>query len=287
MDRVDFAFIGFGEAGMAFARWGTRVYDRKTDDPATRAAKREDYRAIGVLGCDSAAEAVGGAGAVLSLVTADQALAAARAAAPLLPAGALWLDMNSVAPETKREAARAVEATGGRYVDVAVMAPVHPRKLEVPLLLSGAHAEAGLEALQAIGFTDARIVAGPLGAAAAVKMIRSVLVKGVEALTAECVLAAEAAGVTGDVLASLDATPPRGSWSAQANYNLDRMMLHGERRAAEMEEALATLEGLGAAHAMTRGTIAWQRAIGALGLVPAPGLDAKIAAIRDGGGPHA
>ena len=97
----------------------------------------------------------------------------------------------------------------------------------------------------------------------------------VEALTAECVLACDRAGVLEEVLGSLGA-----EWPALADYRLDRMMVHGVRRAAEMEESAKTLEALGIAPLMTRGTIARQRQIGSLGLVPAEGLESKLSALR-------
>lgn len=276
-----FAFIGFGEAGAAFAGGApARGYDRKTDDPATRAAKLADFAGAGVRTCADPAEALAGIGAALSLVTADQALAAARTAAPLISAGTLWLDMNSVAPDTKRAAAALVEAAGGRYVDVAVMAPVHPKRLAVPLLVGGPHADAAAAFLETIGFTDVTQVSGPVGQASSIKMIRSVMVKGLEALTAECFLAADAAGVGDAVRASLDASWPGTDWGAKADYNLDRMMVHGLRRAAEMEEVVKTLDALGTGSAMTRGTVERQRAIGTLGLAPGGDLAAKLNAIR-------
>lgn len=265
---------------MAFAGGGTaRGYDRKTDDAATRAAKLADFESAGVRACDSAAEAIVGASAILSLVTADQALAAVSEAAPHVEPQALWLDMNSVAPETKRAAAAVIHDAGGRYVDVAVLAPVHPARLGVPLLVSGPHAEAGKEALSAFGFTNVRVVAGEVGAASTIKMIRSVMVKGLEALTAEWILAAETAGIRDEAIAALNASWPGVDWAEKADYNLDRMMLHGLRRAAEMEEVVKTLDALGTGSAMTRGTVARQRAIGALGLVPPEGLAAKLAAL--------
>jgi 3-hydroxyisobutyrate dehydrogenase-like beta-hydroxyacid dehydrogenase len=173
------AFIGFGEAATAFVGGSPRprAYDVKTDAADTRAAKLADYARHGVIGASHAAEALRDADAVLCLVTADQALLAAHHGARLLRAGALWLDMNSVAPNTKRAAANAIEAVGGRYVDVAILAPVHPQRLAVPLLVSGAHAEAGAAQLRDIGFSNVRIVAGGVGKASTVKMIRSVMVK--------------------------------------------------------------------------------------------------------------
>lgn len=276
------AFIGFGEAGMAFAgaNAGNAVhgYDRKLDDPATRAGKLADFARCGVKACDTAEQALAGAGMVLSLVTADQALVAASADAAFLEPDALWLDMNSVAPDTKRAAAEIISPRA-RYVDVAVMAPVHPAQRSVPLLVSGPHASAGAAALGALGFDNVAIVPGDIGAASSIKMIRSVMVKGIEALSAECVLAAEAAGVREAVIASLDASWPGADWARRFDYNLDRMMVHGLRRAAEMEEVVKTLDALGTGAAMTCGTVARQREIGARHLTPAKGLDGKLAAL--------
>ncbi|OJY66861.1 MAG: 6-phosphogluconate dehydrogenase [Sphingobium sp. 66-54] len=258
------ALIGFGEAGHTFAAAGgwresARVFDIKTQDAASAPAMRAAYAEHGVTGCDTLAQALAGAGIVLSLVTADQTPAAAQAAAGTFPAGALFFDMNSVSPGAKQRNAAAIEAAGGRYVDVAVMAPVQPAALNVPLLVSGPHAEAGAEALLAIGFTKVTICGDRVGAASATKMVRSVMIKGIEALTAEMLLAAQTAGVTDAVLNSLG-----GDWRQRADYNLDRMLAHGRRRAAEMEEVVATLEELGIEPLLTRGTVVRQRAMGEL-----------------------
>jgi 3-hydroxyisobutyrate dehydrogenase-like beta-hydroxyacid dehydrogenase len=276
-----FAFIGFGEAGAAFAGGArARGYDRKTDSEDTRAAKLADFAAAGVEACLSGADALAGVPAVLSLVTPDQALVAAVDAASSLRPGALWFDMNSAAPDTKRAAAAVIEAAGGRYVDVAVMSPVHPARLATPLLVSGPHAGAGAAWLATIGFSHVALVPGPAGAASSIKMIRSVMVKGLEALTAECFLAAEAAGVSDAVRASLDASWPGTDWGEKADYNLGRMMAHGVRRAAEMEEVVRTLDALGTGSEMARATAERQRAIGALALAVPPTLAAKVEAIR-------
>ena len=254
------ALVGFGEAGSTFAgspawRGETRAWDIL---PERRAA----MAACGVETADRAREALAERAFFLSLVTADQALAAVREYAPLLPEGALWCDMNSVAPDTKREAAAIVERTGGRYVDVAVMAPVNPAALAVPLLISGPHALAALPLLEALGFSNLTIVGEDVGRASAIKMIRSVMVKGLEALTAECAAAAEAAGVFDEVMASLDASEKHIPWAERVAYNRERMDRHGLRRAAEMEESAKTLQGLGVEPVMTRGTIDLQRRAG-------------------------
>jgi 3-hydroxyisobutyrate dehydrogenase-like beta-hydroxyacid dehydrogenase len=259
------ALIGFGEAGSTFAdaaRWGA-------------AARGYDVRPVNfgdVAKCESNAEAVSGAPAILSLVTADQALAAARETAESIARDALYFDMNSVAPDTKRAAAAVIDASGARYVDVAVMAPVNPARLAVPLLASGPYAEAGAEALTALGFTSVRVVGQEVGRASTIKMLRSVMYKGMEALTAECLIACARAGVTEDVLASFG-----DDWASGADYRLDRMLVHGARRAAEMAESVKTLESLGVDPLMTRGTVNWEAALGALKVTDPPkALAAKL-----------
>ncbi len=276
---VDAVYIGFGEAGAALAMRGARAHDVKTSDPLTREEKSRDYTAAGVLGFDDASGALAGAKSIFSLVTADRALAAAQDYAPLMDPGALWMDMNSVAPGTKRRAAEAVEAAGGRYVDVAIMAPVLPLRHAVPLLIAEPHALAAAGVLRKAGFSDIAIAGARIGDASAIKMIRSVMVKGIEALSAECALAAYAAGVSDAVMASLDASWRDGGWASRVDYNLDRMLLHGFRRAAEMEEAARTLEELGVDSAMTRATISRQRAVGNVGAAPPEGLAEKLAMI--------
>jgi 3-hydroxyisobutyrate dehydrogenase-like beta-hydroxyacid dehydrogenase len=250
------SIIGFGEAGQAFAqaagwRGCAHVYDVQAHLAAT-------YAAIGVAGYQNSADALNEASLVLSLVTADQALIAAEDVAKHIAAGALYFDMNSVAPDTKREAARLIEAAGGRYVDVAIMAPVDPARLNVPLLVSGPHAEGGAAALATLGFTNVAVAAGDVGRASSIKMIRSIMIKGQEALTAEMMLAARQADVVDEVLSSLG-----DGWRERAAYNLERMTTHGKRRAAEMEEAAKTLVALGVDPLMTRGTVLRQREMAA------------------------
>lgn len=249
--------IGFGEAGSAFARaggWGARAAAFDIDPNRTMAMAE-----LGVTAASSSAEALSCASLVLSLVTADQTLAVARNYAPLLAPGAIWCDFNSVAPQTKREAARLVEAAGCRYADVAVLAPVNPAGLVVPLLISGPCSFDAEAALRAVGFMQTRVVGAEVGRASMIKMIRSVMVKGIEALAAEMMAAAEAAGVTEEVLASLDNSERNEGWARRTAYSLERMAAHGLRRAAEMEEAAKTLAALGVEPVMTEGAIRRQR----------------------------
>ncbi len=250
------ALIGYGEAGSTFAQAGewqsVPVWDVASDRLAI--ATQQGQRAT-----ESAPSCLGTADCVLSLVTADQAPIVAADYARHLPKGAIWCDMNSVSPVTKREAAKAIEAAGGHYVDVAILAPVNPAKLSVPLLIAGEKAEDAAQILAERGFTKTRIVSDVVGKAAAIKMIRSVMVKGMEALTYECAAAAEQAGVLDEVMSSLDASEKDWGWLQKTEYNRERMETHGARRAAEMEEVGKTLRDLGVEPVMSEGTVKLQR----------------------------
>lgn len=277
---VQIALIGFGEAGRTFAaagRWTlpARVFDIKIGGPQREAIEKA-CDAVGTVSCSNSSDALSGANLVLSLVTADQALSAAKSSAAAISSGAYYFDMNSVAPTTKRAAARLIEAAGAHYIDAAIMAPVDPARLDVPVLNSGAMADNAAQHLRDLGFRNVRSVGSNVGRASAIKMVRSVMIKGIEALTAEMLLAADAAGVVDEVLQSLGT-----DWPARADYNLDRMIVHGTRRAAEMDEVVKTLAALGIDPAMAMATVQRQRAIGGLGIEPPDGLAAKIDAIAD------
>ncbi|MEM1048432.1 MAG: DUF1932 domain-containing protein [Pseudomonadota bacterium] len=263
------AFVGFGEAATAFVSGWTQARPARLTacDIRTDAEMRARYAKYGVSGTPVGAEALAGAQAVFSVVTADQALIAAENAAPHLPADTLWLDCNSCAPKTKRRAAAAIEAAGGRYVDVAVMAPVYPKRHHVPLLISGPHADVAATALLSLDMKP-KVAGTEIGQASSIKMIRSIMVKGLEALSAECFLAARSAGVEDSVLASLAETDPAMAWPQRGAYSLERMMVHGLRRAAEMREVASTVEDLGLGGGMSAASADWQERIGALGIEP-------------------
>lgn len=269
---VKIAFIGLGEAGSALiSGWGAArageisAYDIKLDMPETAAQISEKCAALGIACAADISSAINDADIVFSTVTADQAVVAAQAGAVHLSKDAFWCDLNSCAPSSKREAAQIIESVGGRYVDVAVMSPVHPKLNMVPLLISGPHAQAVAPVLQNLPMT-LRIIEGPVGAASSIKMIRSIMVKGLEALTAECVLAAVEAGVEDEVLSSLVKSHPGTDWNAQAAYNFERSLVHGARRAAEMVEVAKTLNDLGLPNDMANATVQWQRRIAKTGV---------------------
>lgn len=233
--------IGYGEAGRAFgaglARAGASVaaYDILVPTP-DGAAIRANAAADGVAVCTAARDAVDGAAIVLSLVPADEARPVAAEAARHLRAGQLFMDMNSVSPREKETGAAIVEAAGARYVEATIMAPVVENGVASEVLLAGPAAAQAQDILSPLGMVLA-VVGDRFGAAAAVKLCRSVIVKGFEAIVVESMLAARQYGADGAVLASLQKSDPEIDWAARADYVFERVLRHGRRRAAEMRFA--------------------------------------------------
>jgi 3-hydroxyisobutyrate dehydrogenase-like beta-hydroxyacid dehydrogenase len=254
------AFIGFGEAGgvlagalVATGRHDVTAYDILVDQPASAPAIAAKGERLGVKTTRSAAEAACGAAVVISAVTAAAAGEVAREAGSYLAPGQLFLDINSVSPELKRANAAAVERGGARYVEAAVMQPVPPNGLRVPMLLGGPHARALKEILDPAGMVMT-IAGAEVGKASAIKMLRSIMIKGLEALTVECLLTARLYGVEDEIIASLDKTFPELGWEKLGGYLIGRVVEHGRRRAAEMREAAATIAETGLAPLMAGAT---------------------------------
>ncbi len=247
MAIVRMAIIGFGEVGQIFARQFAEagiadiaVYDIVFPDenaPQTKAAATGPWKK-----CASAHDATMNADVVVSAVTAAGATDAAMSA--VMTKGAFFWDLNSVSPETKIGAADIIENSGGRYVEAAVMSSVPPKGIRSPMLLGGPHAREFIAAMAAYNL-DLMAYSGEIGTASAVKMCRSVLIKGLEALLTESMLAARHYGVENDVLASMKDTIPHPDWPKQAAYMISRALIHGKRRAEEMREVAKTVHDAG------------------------------------------
>ncbi len=229
--------IGYGEVGRTFATGlrahfqSTRVWDLKlAPGTPTRAALH--------------AQAL-----VAQLTPADSLQAVCAQSTPRLRPGTVFLDLNSASPGTKQQAAQVIEAAGGRYVEAGVMTSVPPYGIRVPMLLGGALAAELAEALNAMGM-DAKAVAPEIGVASAIKMCRSVMIKGLEALVIESYATARAYGVEDHVLPTLAETFPSIDWEKQGAYFFSRVVQHGQRRAEEMRESARTVQEAGFAPTM-------------------------------------
>lgn len=254
------ALIGFGEAGgilgsdLAKQRIDVSTFDILMKSKKARAAMLAKAAAGGVRAKDSLCEAVRDADLVISAVTASSAASVAREAASILRGGQFFLDINSVSPETKRKEAQRFARSKAHFVEAAVMAPVPPQRLKVPMLLGGERAALLAPRLQAMGM-NARAVSDQVGVASAIKMCRSVMIKGLEALAIESLFAARRYGAEDAVLASFDASYPSMGWKGKLpDYLISRVAEHGRRRAAEMREAALAVADVGVDPMLTERT---------------------------------
>ena len=250
MQATRLGLIGYGEVGGIFCAGlkaqvdSVHAWDTKLVDAAASAPLRDRAARDGVILCDSAAALCAAADLVISAVTASNTVAVAREAAAHLRPGTVFLDLNSASPGAKREAAGLIEAAGGHYVEAGVMTSVPPYGIRVPMLLGGPHAETLAQRLRAFGM-DATAVSPELGVASAIKMCRSVMIKGLEALVIESYTAARAYGVEDYVLPTLQETFPSIDWTEQGRYFYSRVVKHGRRRAEEMREVANTVREAG------------------------------------------
>ena len=256
MGNTILGIIGFGEVGGIFGRglqgkegvlavhaWDLKFAGSEGAAASTRAS------ADGVTPSGSMAALCAEANMLISAVTASNTLAVAEEAARHLRPDTLFLDLNSASPGTKQRAAATIEAAGGHYVEAGVMTSVPPYGIRVPMLLGGAQAAELSRTLTAWGM-DARPVSEKLGVASAIKMSRSIMIKGLEALVIEAYTNARAYGVEEYVLPTLQETFPQIDWNKQGAYFFSRVVQHGKRRAEEMRESANTVKEAGFAPTM-------------------------------------
>ena len=254
LDRV--GFVGFGEAGFYLAKGlrgagvtQTFAFDIDRGETVRRRAREAKTELL-----ESNTALAGVCAVIFSAVTADQALSAAEQTAPHLGLRHIYCDLNSVSPKIKQAVGCTVSRGGARFVEAAMMAPVPPHGHKVPMLLGGEAAPAFAEMLAPFGVRMEVVSTDQIGRAAAVKMFRSVIYKGLEALIFECILGASRYGAEPRVFESLNESFPGLDFQKLADYMVGRVVVHGERRAREMEEVATTLRDLGIEPMMAEAT---------------------------------
>jgi 3-hydroxyisobutyrate dehydrogenase-like beta-hydroxyacid dehydrogenase len=250
--------VGYGEVGRILAedlrqqQVRVRAYDLKLG--GDQAGPLRDHAShFGVALASSHADLATQSDFIVSAVTASQAVPVAQACAPAIKKAAWFLDFNSASPGAKQRAAALIDGNGGRYVEGAVMTSIPPYRIKVPLLLGGGGAAELAPLLVALGF-DAKLASDKLGVASAVKMCRSVMIKGLEAMVIESFTTARAYGVEDAVLASLKETFPGIDWEKQGAYFFQRVIEHGRRRSEEVREVAETVREAGLTPWSSQGT---------------------------------
>ena len=245
-------FVGFGEASFHLAKGlreagvkRTVAYDIHMHTPRLGEKIQARARETGTALVEFSAALAASTDVIISAVTADQAIDAAKQTEPYLTARHTYADLNSVSPRTKQRVAEIAARSGAQFVEIAVMGPIPPQQHKTPMLIGGAAAPQFREMFAPFGMQMDIVATDQVGRAAAVKMFRSVIYKGLEALIFECVLGASRYGAEPRVFESLAESLPGVDWKKLADYMVGRVVVHGERRAREMDEVAQTLEELG------------------------------------------
>jgi 3-hydroxyisobutyrate dehydrogenase len=268
IDPKVIALLGFGEAGSAIARGlaaegGWRgpstpgdnaprrviAIDPALDKDSRGTALGKEARRLDVAIADGYTAALSDADLVICAVQGEHALGAATSAAPLLKKGAHYLDLCTVTGKMSDEDRGPIEAAGGRYIDIAVMGGFFKSGIKAPMLVAGADVEPVVAWMNAHGF-DAKVLGPRPGSASSVKMLRSVIMKGIEALAVESFVAAERQGILKEVMGCLgdvDATTFSGTLAMLARTHI----VHAERRWEEMGLVAQTLRETGVDPLMT------------------------------------
>lgn len=244
--------IGYGEAGSLIAGGLARgnpqlavwVVDPLLAGEPAEGPRRAKAAAAGIHVATDVAELAANAQLILSTVTAAVAVRVAEGAASHLGPRHVYVDLNSVSPETKKTIGGIISATGAQFVEGAIMTNVAKKQHRVPIFACGPGVEAFLPQAAALGMAVEGL--GPeLGRASATKMFRSIMVKGLEALFLECLLASSEYDVGDKVLEMVQEGYPGMDWKALANQLVARTAEHGARRADEMKEVAVTLRAMG------------------------------------------
>jgi len=237
------AIIGLGEVGQAYAsalRQAGHALFLCDANPSSRAldlARSWDlpvHRSIGgwLASCQW----------ILSCVTGAAASQVVQQCVPCAPAAATLCDLTTASPDAKRAASSAAHQHGLQYLDVAIMGAVALSQHRTPLLAAGDAALAFQEWMGHAGAKVALIQDGVAGDAIALKILRSIFTKGLEALSVELLMTAERQGVREKLYAQLqdlDETPLRTFIDMLVRTHV----VHARRRVHEVRDAAAVMAG--------------------------------------------
>lgn len=254
-------FIGFGEAAFNIAA-GLRseglsamgAFDINAHNPKVAEVIRSRARETGVTLFDDARSACEQGDFIFSLTSAEVALRVAEDVFPHLRDGQVYVDMNSAAPAIKEAIDRIARKPGVLFCDAGVMGTVPGNRHRVPMFVAGDGAARFVEAFTCHGMKLTALNA-PAGGASAIKMLKSIVMKGLPQLMFESFVGAHKYGVLDILVASLSASLDGKSIEELADTFIARTLIHAARRSAEMKDVRSTLETLGADSSMVTATI--------------------------------
>ena len=245
------AFIGFGGAGYGLTKglkqsgradvyffdklWNTSSYGEVISKHAVE---------TGAVLMKSIEELMGAAPVVISCVTGSVAITVAKQSAPFLTKDHLYIDVNTASPKLMEAVAAVIDRTAAAFADVAMMGAIPTFLHKVPILASGQGAERFKELMQPYGM-NINCVGDKAGQASAIKMFRSIFMKGFLALLLEMLPATHRYQVDDIVLNSIAETMEKNSFLETVRLQISKGVVNAERMAHEMEDVVQTLQDIG------------------------------------------
>ena len=253
-------FIGFGEVGFELARglkqegWAEIIaFDPLADDVRYGPLVRDRAREAGAVLAPSPFEIAATAETIIAAVPGSKALSAAVAIAPSLGPGQVYADVSTSTAASKQKMAAAIEAGGALFADGALMGGLSMQHHKVPTLLSGRGSEAFIERLSPFGMNLSKVSDNP-GDAIAIKLVRSIAMKGLASLAVETLAAATKLGVEDAVLRSIEDTLSAASFKQTLDWLVTASAVHAERQVHEMHDVMLMMQEISVEPTMTQGT---------------------------------
>lgn len=264
-------FLGFGEAGYHMAKGlagagltGIVAYDKFATDAVAGELIHQRAADAGVELVLSVRDLCRRARLIIALVPGRRALSVLKAAARSLTRDHIYVDAGTASVKAMVEAGRLLEGRAG-FVDVAMMGAVPLTGHKVAILASGSHVEAFRGAMERYGM-NIRVAGEHPGAATAMKLVRSVFMKGMAAVLIEALEAAHRHGVLAATAQDIAGYMDERSFRDHIKRFVCGTAVHAERRAFEMTESLELLRKLGSGDVMTKATRRKLQHIAGLGL---------------------
>jgi 3-hydroxyisobutyrate dehydrogenase-like beta-hydroxyacid dehydrogenase len=165
----------------------------------------------------------------------------------------IYVDINATSPMVRERIAEIVATTSASFVDGALMESVPKSKHKVPIFISGSGAEIFRNSVTPYGM-NLRYISDVAGSSSAIKMFRRIFMKGFTMLLLETLEASHKYGVTDLIMNSIGDSITKNAIEETANMLITRTSIHTERRVAEMNEVIKTLETLNVESSLSQGT---------------------------------
>lgn len=248
MDEVrNIGIVGYGEVGKVFAggliqnNFDVHVYDLLTEQGHEEVLK--DIKNKGATPALSISDLVNKSEVILLLVNSAATKDVIASITKTKQKPLTIIDLTTSKPYTKKNCKIEIENYHPEaiYIDGAIMGTVATEGFNVPLLLASENEEIMLTIKKELTM-NIKILVGEVGKAASIKLIRSVFMKGLEALLLESMIAAKKYNVDQNVMESISMTLNNNDFNKFGEALIKTHVIHKNRRYKEILDSIKLIE---------------------------------------------